>query len=118
MGEAVTQDQPGAANPGTVVAGAGGGTGIGPLDHQRPQGSDMADPDGHCRWCGAAIPKGSHKCPECGIDTEDMNKIINDFVDAHKGQTPQQIQDAWQQSDAHQEAIKKKEATKSQIHGL
>jgi len=52
---------------------------VGPLDHLKPQGPDMADPDGHCRKCGATIPKGSHECSACATSTEEFIKEINDF---------------------------------------
>ena len=88
----------------------------GPLDGEKAPGSDINDPDGHCRHCGANIGMGVSVCDDCGYNAQDHNKELDDFWYEHRNQSNSEIQQAWNNSPEHQEKLKTKNATKSQTN--
>ncbi len=75
-------------------------TTIGPLDHKRPQGTEMADPNDHCIACGRDLARGSTRCDSCGNDFVSWNNTVTEFTENMRkaGASDKQIQDAWDAS--------------------
>jgi|GEM_PF-6142934 len=90
----------------------------GPLDDMRPKGPYMSDPDGHCIKCGNPVEADATMCLSCGSTPAEFDKEITDFWFENKDKSPTEIHDAWTNGKWHQDKLRTKGETKSQVHGL